>query len=371
MEPVLISVLVIAFWSVIGIQLFYLIAFLITFLRKREARPDATPAVSVIVCAHDEEKNLKELIPLLLQQDYPDFEIIVVEDRSNDSTYDYLLQATADHPRLKMVRVKYLPDHITGKKFAITLGVKAAAYDWVLLTDADCRPFGNQWIRAMAAHMTADKQIVLGFSPYLVLPGYLNAFVRFESLITAIQFMGLALLNRPYMGTGRNLAYRKSLFLDNKGFNKHLTINGGDDDLFVNQHAVPGNTAVNLETRGIVRSIPKSTWRKFLYQKLRHLSVGKRYRLRDRARLGLFSMTWILTWAIVPFMVQTSFLWSFLWVGFLIREIMLMVLVHRASRTMGDPFEAWKTPLLDFNYAIYYLGTGLVALASKRIRWKI
>ncbi len=367
----LIFALIIACWSVIVIQLIYLVSFLISFERKRKPAPGVKPPVSIIVCAHDEEKNLKELIPLLLEQDYPEFEIIVVEDRSNDNTYDYLLKATADHPRLKMVRVKYLPDHITGKKFALTLGVKAATFDWVLLTDADCRPVGKQWIQTMAAHMSEEKQIVLGFSPYLVSPGYLNSFVRFESLITAIQFMGLALLNRPYMGTGRNLAYRKSLFLDNKGFNEHLTVMGGDDDLFINQHAVPGNTAVNLDTPGLMRSLPKTTWRQFLYQKRRHLSVGKRYRLRDRARLGLFSVTWILSWAIFPVMVQPPFLWTFLWVGFVLREVTLIALIHRASRALGDPFEAWKTPLLDFNYAIYYLGTGLVALASKRIRWKI
>ncbi len=364
-------VLLVASCSVIVIQLVYLVSFLISFGRKRKPAAEATPPVSVIVCAHDEEKNLKELIPILLQQDYPEFEVIVVEDRSNDNTYDYLLQATQDHPRLKMVRVKYLPEHVTGKKFALTLGVKAARHDWVLLTDADCRPVGKQWIRTMASHMTVDRQIVLGYSPYLPGASYLNLFIRFESLITAIQFMGRALLNRPYMGTGRNLAYRKALFLDNKGFNEHLSVTGGDDDLFINQHATTKNTAVSLDGQGLVQSIPKTTWGAFLHQKLRHLSVGKRYRFMDRVRLGLFSITWILSWALVPLMVQPPFLWTYLWAGFLVRAIVLMVLVHRASRMLGAPFEAWKTPILDFNYAIYYLGTGLVALVSKRIRWKI
>ena len=366
-----VPVLIVAAWSVIIVQLIYFVMFLIAFGRRRATTPGATPPVSVIVCAHDEEHNLKELIPLLLQQDYPEYEVIIVEDRSNDSTYDYLLQATKEHPRLKMVRVRFLPDHITGKKFALTLGVKAALHDWVLLTDADCRPIGNQWIRSMASTMEPSRQIVLGYSPYSSGPGYLNGFIRFESLITAVQFMGWALLNKPYMGTGRNLAYRKSLFLDNKGFNEHLSVTGGDDDLFVNQHARSGNTAVSLGAKGLVRSIPKATWRTFLYQKLRHLSVGKRYHILDKARLGLFSMTWILSWALVPFILQPSSFWTFLWVGLVVRELVLIMLVHRASRTLGDAFEAWKTPLLDFNYAIYYLGTGLVALVSKRIRWKI
>lgn len=359
-------------WIVITLQLIMLGRYLAAFWRRAPSGAGAAPPVSVIVCAHDEEANLRALVPLLLSQDYPEFEVIIVEDRCNDHTYDYLLEATRLHPRLKMVRVQFLPEHITGKKYALTLGVKAATHDWVLLTDADCRPAGNQWIRSMASRMTQDKQIVLGYSPYLNFPGYLNSFIRFESLITGVQFMGSALLGKPYMGTGRNLAYRKSLFLDHKGFHGHLSVNGGDDDLFVNRHASRHNTTACVDEGSLMRSIPKENWRSFLHQKLRHLSVGRHYRLRDRMLIGIFMITWMLSWLLViPVMVHPAAAWSFLWVGFLVREIMLVLLVHRASRTLGDPFESWKTPLLDFNYAIYYLGTGLVALASKRIRWKI
>ncbi len=358
-------------WLALLTQLIFLVRYLLAFRLPVEVSPRDTPPVSVVVCAHDEEANLRELVPQLLGQDYPEFEVIVVEDRSNDGTYDYLLEATQSQPRLKMVRVRFLPEHITGKKYAVTLGVKAAAHDWVLLTDADCRPTGDQWIRQMAAHMTLDKQIVLGYSPYRKERGYLNAFIRFESLITGIQFMGSALLKSPYMGTGRNLAYRKALFLDTKGFHDHLSVTGGDDDLFVNRHADRLNTSVAIDAASLMRSVPKRSWRSFFIQKLRHLSAGKRYRFRDRFRLGAFSLSWILTWTLVPsLMFLPDGLGYFVWTGFVVREGALIALVHHASRRMGEPFEAWKTPLLDFNYAIYYLGTGLSALASKRIRWK-
>lgn len=364
--------LIAAGWGIIAIQLIYIICFLAGFRRKAHATGLTTPPVSVIVCAHDEEANLRELLPQLLRQDYPNFEVIVVEDRSNDHTYDFLLQFCQEHPKVKMVRVNYLPEHITGKKFALTLGVKAARHDWVLLTDADCRPASDQWIRCMASSMEGQRQIVLGYSPYMVSKGYLNVFIRFESLITSIQFIGWALLGKPYMGTGRNLAYQKSLFLNNKGFNKHLSVTGGDDDLFVNQHANASNVAVSIGEQSMIWSVPKETWKSFLHQKLRHLAVGKRYRFFDKLRLGVFSITWILTWLLVlPLSVQSFSSMSFMWTGLIVRELMLMLLIHRASRKLGDAFEAWKTPFLDFNYAIYYLGTGLVALVSKRIRWKI
>lgn len=359
-------------WTIIGIQLIYLISFLFAFLRKRETGSALSPGVSVIVCAHDEERNLRELVPVLLGQSYPQFEVIIVEDRCNDGTYDYLLEATKKDSRLKMVRVQHLPEHVNGKKFALTLGIKAASHEWLLLTDADCRPTGDQWINLMASCFQENKKIVIGYSPYAKSPGYLNAFIRFESLITGIQFIGWALLKRPYMGMGRNLAYRKSLFLDNKGFNKHLNVTGGDDDLFVNQHATRDNVEVSIGTGSLMRSVPKRTWKEFFYQKLRHLTVGKRYKISDKIILGLFSATWVLLWLFVfPLVLITPALATFLWAGFALREILLITVVHRASRTLGDAFETWKTPLLDFNYAIYYLGTGLVALVSKRVRWKI
>ena len=341
-------------------------------MRKREAiQGDGSP-VSIIVCAHDEEQNLRELIPLLLQQEYPSMEIIIVEDRCNDGTYDFLLQATQQDQRLKMVRVRHLPEHINGKKYALTLGIRAAVYNWVLLTDADCRPEGRHWVSTMASHFRTENEIVISYSPFVKSRGYLNSFIRFESLLTGIQFIGWALLGHPYMGVGRNLAYRKKLFIDNKGFNNYLSLTGGDDDLFVNQHASKTNTSVNISKGSLMRSIPKRTWREFLIQKLRHLSAGKKYHTSDKLLLGLFSSTWVLNWIfVVPFLILFPPMQSLVWVGFIVRELLLIGLVYRSSKAMGDPFEGWKTPFLDFNYAIYYLGTGLVALISKRVRWKI
>jgi glycosyltransferase involved in cell wall biosynthesis len=325
----------------------------------------------VIVCAHDEEANLRELIPLLLQQDHPEFEIIIVEDRGNDGTYDYLLAATKAKEQLKMVRVVYLPEHIMGKKFALTLGIKAAKYDWVLLTDADCRPNSNRWLRHMSGCFASDRQIVLGFSAYLKGPGLLNAFIRFETFLTGIQYIAMASLGQPYMGVGRNLAYRKSLFLDNKGFNSHLSLPGGDDDLFVNEHARSRNTTTAIGKEALTYSKPKITWKEFYYQKLRHLSAGKRYKFINKLVLGLFSISWIAVWMLV--IPVAFFAPGGGWLAGLIvlRWAVLILLFYDAPRKLGDRFEAWKVPLLDFIYAFYYLVAGLTALVSKKVRWRV
>lgn len=355
--------------SIVGTQIIYLLVLLYGITKSDRHPVQPVHGVSVIICAHDEEENLRELVPMLLTQDHPDFEIIVVEDRCNDGTFDYLREATQHHTRLKLVRVIHKPDHITGKKFALTLGIKAARYDWVLLTDADCRPASNQWIKHMTERYDPHTQLVLGFSPYTKQPGWLNAFIRFESLLTGIQFMSLAKVGIPYMGVGRNLSYKKSLFLENKGFYRHQEITGGDDDLFVNWHATRLNTAVVMGKESITISKPKLTWREFFHQKLRHLSVGKQYRFSDKCLLGIFTSTWILAWFSLPVSMFSPYTFILL-VAFGLRLILMVFLMWKGTQRLGGSIEVWKVPVLDIIFAFYYLVTGLRALVVKRIKWK-
>ncbi len=364
------SVLDIVFFSAIAVQLIYIALFLIAFLKKRVLFPVAPRPISIIICAHDEEQNLRELVPILLQQDYPEFEIIIIEDRCNDGTYDYLLQATKEYTRLKMVRVVNKPEHVSGKKFGLTLGIRAAKYDWVLLTDADCRPASSQWIKAMSANQKPETKMVLGFSPYEKAPGLLNTFIQFESLLTAIQFVGLALLGKPYMGVGRNLLYQKSLFLENKGFNNYLGITGGDDDLFVNQHATKKNTLVSMGSETLTFSKPKTSWREYYHQKLRHLSVGKHYKFSDKFILGLFASSWLISCLLVIPEAVVSSLFPWVLGAFLLRTALLTILFYHASKKLGEPFTIWMMPFLDFIFAFYYLVAGVAATTAKRIAWK-
>jgi glycosyltransferase involved in cell wall biosynthesis len=362
-------VVALIFFAAVGIQVGFFTAFLVAFSRER-VKNNYKAAVSIIVCAHDEEENLKALIPLLLSQDHPDFEVIIINDRSNDATFDLMLEETKKDSRLRTVYVERIPDHVDGKKYALTLGIKAAKNDWVLLTDADCRPQNNQWINAMAAQCNEQTAFILGYSPYLTLPGFLNKFVRFESLVTAMQYLGFALLKKPYMGVGRNMAYRKSFFLEQKGFNNLMHITGGDDDLFVNQYATRDNTAVGLGADTLVYSVPKKTWKSFFYQKVRHLSVGKRYRFKHRFILGSFTITWILSWV-----AGIASLFLFVppyWIAgvLLIRIIMFFITMRVTAKNLDQKFEAWPIVFLDFLYCIYYISTGLVAFFTKKVQWR-
>jgi len=268
--------------------------------------------VSIIVCAHNELQNLKILLDKLHVQAYTEFELVVVDDRSDDGTYDYLLRLEKTWDNLKVVRIEWTPRHIHEKKYAISLGVRAASFDHLLFTDADCEPRSMYWIKTMMNQFTDSVEFVLGFSYYKGYPGILNRFIRHETLQTAMLYLTMALSGLPYMGVGRNLGYRKSFFLEKKGFSKMLRVVGGDDDLFVNRYARKSNTLPVIHPDAVIFSEPKLNLRAYLIQKIRHLSVGKKYRRRHKLILGLFTFSKFLFWVggLSLLIVNFNILWT-------------------------------------------------------------
>lgn len=351
------------------IQVVYHAIFLTGFTRYKKTITRHQPPASIVVAAHDEEENLKVLLPLLRSQKYPEYEIIVVDDRSNDGTYDLLLELGREEPRFKMVKVNHRPENFNGKKYALTLGIKAAKNDIIILTDADCRPASDQWLNEMATAFDDQTQFNIGFSWYEKTKGFLNLFIRFETLYTAVQYIGLALAGRPYMGVGRNLAYRKSLFISKKGFNRHLNTTGGDDDLFVNQHATRRNTKVTIGKNSVVYSKPKTNWKSFYRQKLRHLSVGKHYKAADKMILGLFSLTQILFWLFLTILIGLRIELYIVAAGFIVRTLMLYLSFNKACKTLGVGFNLLGLIFLDIVFVFYYIFTGATAIFTKRVRW--
>ncbi|MGI4730048.1 MAG: glycosyltransferase, partial [Janthinobacterium lividum] len=241
--------------------------------------------VSVIICARNEAENLRQNLPFILNQNYPDFEVVVVNDCSSDDSSYVLDHFKADHSNLKIVTVSEHRRFKTGKKFALTMGIKAAKNEHLLLTDADCLPASENWIQLMQQCFSAEKEIVLGYSPYKKTSGFLNTFVRFETVKTASSYLAAALKNKPYMGVGRNLAYTKSLFFGAKGFAAHMHVLSGDDDLFINQNANAVNTTVQVDAEAHTFSETKTSLRAYYRQKKRHMGVGKYYKRRNRILL--------------------------------------------------------------------------------------
>ncbi|HMP99491.1 MAG TPA: glycosyltransferase [Cyclobacteriaceae bacterium] len=338
--------------------------------RIKSTFPNKDLPVSVIVCARNELKNLKELIPQLLGQEHSKFELIVVDDRSDDGSYDYLLELSKQNQQLKWLRVDHLPGHVNSKKYAITLGVKASSHEVLLFTDADCRPVSENWISHMVSAF-AEEQIsfVLGISPYEKRAGVLNAFIRYEAWLTAMFYTGMAAFGRPYMGVGRNMAYRKKVFMENGGFEKHIAVAGGDDDLLVNRLANKKNTAVCVHPEALIYSIPKKKWSSFLKQKLRHLHAGKYYSTADKLILSVYNFSFFLYWPALCWMFMSMNDLLIPLVIMLGRLLLLMVAAGSNAKRLGHSLNIWMLPLLDFLYLFYYLSTGARALSKKRVSW--
>ncbi len=346
---------------------------LFILLRKRETPATTTGMaipVSVIVCARDEIDNLRELIPLLLAQDYHHKEIVIVNDGSQDGSRAYLEFVRSKYKALKVIHLVNKPRGIPGKKYPLARGIAAASHQILLLTDADCRPISAHWIREMTETFSdPEVQFVLGFSPYKKMHGLLNAFIQYETLQTALLYMGAALAGKPYMAVGRNLAYRKSVFINGNGFKGHESVMGGDDDLFVQAHANGRNTGICMKPAAKIISYPKVSLKSYFKQKKRHLEVGKNYINSVKLLLGIVSFSQIVFWICMVYLLLMDHNYYLICGGFLIRAISLIIVVKYFSFILQEKINPILFIILDFLYVFYYIIIGSSAIFSKVNRW--
>jgi glycosyltransferase involved in cell wall biosynthesis len=254
------------------------------------------PPTSIIICAKNEDHNLPEFLPLVLEQDYSDFEVVVVDDCSSDNTSDVLREFEKKYKHLRTITIKEDKKHHHGKKFAVMVGIKGAKFEHLLFTDGDCKPIDNQWLKKMMRNFSNETEIVLGYSKYKKLPGFLNKLIRFDTFHIALQYLSFAMAGNPYMGVGRNLAYKKSLFFKYKGFATHYHIESGDDDLFINQAATKNNTGVEISPESFTVSRVKKSWKGWIEQKRRHLTTWTEYKSSDKIRLGIYPFAQVFFW---------------------------------------------------------------------------
>ncbi len=328
--------------------------------------------VSVIICARNEAENLQQNLLTILNQDYPDFEVIVVNDCSNDNSEDILRTFQATYSNLKVVKIEEHPRHKTAKKFAVTLGIKAANNEHLIFTDADCVPNSNQWISLITRHyQSPDKEIVLGFSPYEHHSGVLNKLIRYETFQTALNYFSFALNGMPYMGVGRNLSYKKSLFFKGKGFAAHMHIPSGDDDLFVNQNATVDNVSIEFASDSQVLSEPKKTWGAYWNQKKRHVGAGKFYKKQHQLHLSLQAVSaigfYLLLIACLILRVEPLLLGVF----FLLRLVLQLYVFYKPIKKLVSNDLLWWLIFLDPFYYIYLIAVSFTGIFNKKkVAWK-
>lgn len=251
--------------------------------KKQSSEEDnVQPSVSIIICAKNESKNLQSFLPLIFEQEYSDYEVIVVNDGSFDDTVNILKDFQSKYNNLYVTNIPEDVNIISRKKLALTVGIKAAKNEILLLTDADCRPSSKHWISKMVSQFKPGTEFVLGIGDYLTEKSFINKLICYDTLTIAMQYIGFAAIGSPYMGVGRNIAYRRETFFNNNGFAGFLQISSGDDDLFVNHHATKHNTQTETSFESITLSIPKQTFKDWFHQKTRHLCSSKLYTTKSK-----------------------------------------------------------------------------------------
>ncbi|RBQ12115.1 transmembrane glycosyltransferase [Pedobacter miscanthi] len=332
----------------------------------------ARKPISVIVCARNEIVNLEKYLPALLNQNYPQYEVVVVNDRSWDGTEEFLEQFEKKYNNIKVVKILDNDKFIAGKKFAVTMGIKAAKYDWLVFTDADCTPNSENWLMDMQQPADEKTEIVLGYSPYIKRKSLLNALIRFETFFTAVNYLSFALKGMPYMGVGRNMAYKKSLFFKNKGFAAHMHIPSGDDDLFVNAHANKYNTEIRINADSHVWSEPNRTWRGYLRQKKRHFGAGKLYKSKHKFILSLQILVQFLFYVFFAACMFFSREAQYVASGILGLSIIIRCFIYpKLLKRLNYSDLRWWFPILDILLFLFLTLNGFFALfGKKKVNWK-
>lgn len=368
--------LVFAFFvAAFAIDLFYYLFFFarLSFYKAKnlsgsnEVRVKDGPGISVVICARNEAENLLEHLPKIFDQQYKNFEVIIVNDCSIDETEDVLRAFKNKHRNCKIVMLKENDLFIGGKKFALTMGIKAAKNDIVLFTDADCIPGSEHWIEEIAtSFLQGQTEIVLGYGAYRKERTFLNKLIRFDAFIIGLKSLSFALAGIPYMGVGRNLVYRKTLFFRNKGFASHQHISFGDDDLFVNEAANKNNTRIAASLDAKTISIPKKTFKDWFKQKKRHLRTSAYYKFHHQVLLGLQPASQFFFIALFIALVILNYNFGLIAGIFFARMLMQISIFHNAMKRMGEKDLLILAPLLEIILLLIYPALWFSSMMMKK-----
>ena len=309
-----------------GIQLFYQLFFFSRLTFHKNTPPKYIIPLSIIIASRNECDNLKKNLPLFLNQKYPEFEVIVINDRSWDQSSDLLKKLKKEHSNLKVVEI---PDNGTdhfAKKLALTLGIKASKYNHFIFSDADCYPKSNLWLKEISGGFQQKKEIIIGGSTYAKRKGILNKLIRFDTAQIAMMYLGMAKAKIPYMGVGRNLGYNNTIYEKLRGFKSHYHIPSGDDDLFVNEGANKNNTSVVLSKNSITVSTPKTTLKSWFNQKRRHHMTNSHYKLKHKLLLFIYPLSLLIFYILSFYLAYLEFNMNFI-IGLIISRNLLLMLV--------------------------------------------
>lgn len=352
------------------IQIIYYLVFSSFLSKDKKSKLDREVVpVSVIICAKNEAKNLQQFLPSILNQKYSDFEVILINDASSDDTLEVMESFEKENKKIRIINVENVETFWGNKKYALTLGIKAAEHDHLLFTDADCAPVSEDWIATMSLKFNKKKTIVLGYGKYTKEKSFVNLLVRFETLLTAIQYLSYAKIGSPYMAVGRNLAYHRDEFFNVKGFINHMHIKSGDDDLFIQDAANKENTVICIDKDSQTTSVAPESFLAWFRQKRRHISTANHYKLKHKLLLGLFFTSKIFVY-ILATILFFFYPWQIILGICLSYYLIQFIVVGLAAKKLKEPYVVYFLPFLEIGLILFQLSIFITNLCSKPNHWK-
>ena len=363
-------VLLYLFAFVVLVNCFYFLLFSKFSLRKQrqEILENYFP-ISIVVYAKNKASNLREHIPLWLNQQYPDFEIILVNDASFDKSLEVMELFEKNNKTIKIVNVENNEAFWGSKKYALTLGIKKASHQRMIFTSAECKPASREWLKEVGGRFSTNKQIVLGFGSYQKKKGLLNKLVRFDALMTAVQYFSYALAGIPFMGVGKNLGYTSKVYYDNGGFVSHMDLQTGDDDLFINQVATKTNTAICDLKKSFTYSEQKLTWKEWILLKKKKVTTRRLYQLKHKILLSFYYVSQILFWTL-SIITMSLFDWKIPLIMILFRLLMQYLIIYPAAKKLNEKELIIWLPLMEILLIIFEFTIFINYKSSKSNSWK-
>jgi len=359
----------------IGITLLQLVYYVFifgrfSFAKKQNITPKKLP-ISIIICAKNEEENIKKYFPTILSQNYPDYEIVLIDDASSDETLELFESYEKQYANVKLVKVQNNEAFWGNKKFALTLGIKAAKNEYLVFTDADCYPVSTDWLLQISSQFTKEKTIVLGYGAFeKVKNSFVNKIIRFDALLTATQYFSWTKLGKPYMGIGRNLAYKKSEFFNVRGFMDHMKVRAGDDDLFINQAATSSNTEILFSGDSFTYTEAKTRYKDWIQQKRRNTATAHFYKGFDKFQLGIFLFSQVSFFLLAIVLLIFQYQWIVI-IGIVVfRYLFTWITLGYAAAKLKEKDVLYWYPLIELIVIFTQLNVFVKNIISKPIHWK-
>lgn len=309
--------------------------------------------VSIVVACHDNAYELEHNLPALLEQQYPCFEVIVVDESSTDDTDEVLKQLKSRYPNLYTTFIPESSHYLSRRKLALTVGVKAAKYEWIVFADATNKPIDDQWLATFASQCCKGKDIVMGYANY---NDEAKAYYRFRQLVVATRNLRRAQRSVAYASGGNTIAIRRSVFMGANGFLKDLTYLRGEYDFLVNEYANADNVGVAIGTKMEKGAPSKRSWindNLFYMETRRHLSRSTKWRIPFVADTLLLHLAVVVDVAMIAIAAVVQ---DWVAMGAAIFALLLVfalrtIFAVRAAKALGERLNVALVPLMELRMA--------------------